>query len=136
MPYLSGIDLEQDQSLQQAANDRMAQESQERQAQSAGKKQSMVAGGGTILGAILGGIAGNPIMGAQIGGSLGSAVGGMMANKSLQGSPDALGQADKLWKMWQGRPKDKLLQGVEDNQGIATGGFGLPTSDIPSSMVA
>lgn len=136
MAYLSGIDLEADRSIQEAAADRLSQDAQASQAQSASRKQNMGTGAGTILGAILGGMAGNPMMGASLGGSVGSALGGMVGNKSMQGAPEALSQADKLWQMWKKRPQDKLLQGVEDNAGIATGGFGNPVSDIASNMVA
>lgn len=131
MAYLTMTDPLDAQSLQQAAVERVQSPAK---ASNAGKAQGIGTVGGTILGAILGGMAGNPMMGASLGGSLGGTVGGMIGNKDVNQAPGALAKADALWGMYNKRPK--LLTSTEANPGVATGDFGMPASDLSTSMMA
>lgn len=123
--------------LAKAAQQRQADEEHAQlMAEKQAGKQAKGKIGGTILGAILGAAAGNPILGAQLGGAAGSIIGGG-PKAMLKDSGQLLGQADALWGMAKKIKKPSFLQGIEDDTGIATGDFGLPASDIPTtSMMA
>lgn len=84
-----------------------------------GEKPSTVAkvapAAGTILGAILGGLAGNPLMGAQVGGALGAGVAGVAegartknAGSAAQGLENILGGVLSAKKLMQPNPADYL----------------------------
>lgn len=121
-----------DLALVEAAKERQAKEAAARQAGQGAKAQSIGTGAGTILGAIVGGMAGNPLLGASLGGSLGSAAAGIMrGGNAAAAAPAALGKADQLWNMYK---KSQKGNPIEDATGLQTSDlFG---SNLGGSMMA